>query len=346
MRDFVEAGFDVSLYDPLVIPGLEEAHLGHRVMGPAVGAEAAVFERGPQPVEELLNSLPDLDGHGGSPVHPGRAGTLVSPHPIPRHQQEGGIGDEVKQIVEPAMRIITSPTVQLGLDLQYPKLGAHQRRLQFVGIHRRQPPGIPVSVLLTCWPPSPCVPAFPDSNGGASRPRLLRGLRPLRGHRSATDLPTTALAGRWEGDHGGVPRSPHNRSVREVPSSTPAASPRLRRRHSPWPPHRWLYPASELTHRLPARVHALPTGPYPPGLSRLSAYGASTTGSLSLHLLTSLDEPAPSGSSGTSRRCQGCFPPSPAFPRSDCPQLRQTAATVQRRRSFTSTRFHGASWRT
>src|SRR6266511_562718 len=121
MRDFVEAGFDVSLYDPLVIPGREEAH----------------------------------------PGHPGRAGTLVSPHPIPRHQQEGGIGDEVKQIVEPAMRIITSPTVQLGLDLQYPKLGAHQRRLQFVGIHRRQPPGIPVSVLLTCWPPSPLRPGFP-----------------------------------------------------------------------------------------------------------------------------------------------------------------------------------------
>jgi hypothetical protein len=132
-----------------------------------------------------------------------------------------------------------------------------------------------------------------------------------------------------------------------MPSSTPAASPRLRRRPSPWPPHRHRNPASELTSTAPRRQdHALHPGPYPPGLSRLSAYGASTTGSLSLHLLTSLDEPAPSGSSGTSRRCRGCFPPSPAFPRSGCPQLHQTAATARRRRSLTSTRLHGASWRT
>ncbi|EDX21281.1 hypothetical protein SSAG_01072 [Streptomyces sp. Mg1] len=105
-------------------------------------------------------------------------------------------------------------------------------------------------------------------------------------------------------------------------------------------------PASELTRPMKATVHALHTGPYPPGLSRLDAYGASTTGSLSLHLLTLLDGPAPSGSPGTSRRCRGCLPPSPAFPGSDCPQLHQTAATAQRRRSSTSTRLRSASWRT
>jgi hypothetical protein len=33
-----------------------------------------------------------------------------------------------------------------------------------------------------------------------------------------------------------------------------------------------------------------------------------------------LDRP-PSGSTDASRRCQGCFPPSPASPGSDCPQL-------------------------
>ena len=92
--------------------------------------------------------------------------------------------------------------------------------------------------------------------------------------------------------------------------------------------------------------HALHTGPYPPDLSRLNAYGASTTGSLSLHLLTSLDGPAPSGSPGTSRRCRGRLPPSPAFPGSGCPQLHRTAATARRRRSSTSTRLHSASWRT
>src|SRR6185312_9953595 len=60
-----------------------------------------------------------------------------------------------EQIIKPAMRIITGPLVQLGLDLQYPDLGPHQGRLQLVGVHRR-PPDIPVPALLTCWPPSPC----------------------------------------------------------------------------------------------------------------------------------------------------------------------------------------------
>jgi len=148
-------------------------------------------------------------------------------------------------------------------------------------------------------------------------------------------------------DRGWFPRSPRNRSVREVPSSTPAASPRLRRSLSAWPPHRNRNPASELTRRPRGRTrHALHTGPYPPGLSQLTAYGASTTGSLSLHLLTSLDGPAPSGSPGTSRRCQGRLPPSPAIPGSGCPQLHQAAATAQRRRPFTSTRSRSTSWRT
>jgi hypothetical protein len=34
-----------------------------------------------------------------------------------------------------------------------------------------------------------------------------------------------------------------------------------------------------------------------------------------------LAEPEPSGSAGPSRRCRGCFPPSPASPGSGCPQL-------------------------
>jgi hypothetical protein len=44
-----------------------------------------------------------------------------------------------------------------------------------------------------------------------------------------------------------VPTFTIHRSVREAPSSTPAASPRLRRRHSAWPPHRRSNPATELT---------------------------------------------------------------------------------------------------
>lgn len=71
------------------------------------------------------------------PVHPGGACTLVAPHPNPGHRQEAGIGNEIEQVVKPAMRIITSLTVQLGLNLQDPALGLYQGPLQLVGIHRR-----------------------------------------------------------------------------------------------------------------------------------------------------------------------------------------------------------------
>jgi hypothetical protein len=56
--------------------------------------------------------------------------------------------------------------------------------------------------------------------------------------------------------------------------------------------------------------------------------------------------PGPSGSTGPSRRCRGCLPPSPTSLGSGCPQLRYAAATAQRRRSSTSARLRSASWRT
>ena len=77
-----------------------------------------------------------------------------------------------------------------------------------------------------------------------------------------------------------------------------------------------------VTHCTPALIHQVS--------SRCDDYGASTAGSLSLHLLTSLDEPAPSGSSSASRRCRGCFPPSPPSRGSGFPQLHQAAATAWR----------------
>src|SRR4051795_1149096 len=115
------------------------------------------------------------------------------------------------------MRIITSPTVQLGLNLPYPSLRPKQRELRFVGVHRR-PPGISASSLPTCWPPSPCA--------RLSRARTTTGPPPHprpsadNGHspRRRTGRPVG-------GDRGWFPRSPHDRSAREVPSSTPTASP-------------------------------------------------------------------------------------------------------------------------
>jgi hypothetical protein len=58
-----------------------------------------------------------------------------------------------------------------------------------------------------------------------------------------------------------------------------------------------------------------------------------------VHLLVSLAEPAPSGSTDTSRRCRSCSPPSPASPGSGCSLLHRPAATGRRWRSFTPTRF-------
>ena len=101
--------------------------------------------------QSFLDALPGLHLVDGLAIHPGRARPRVAPHPIPGHQQEAGITDDVVQIIEPAMRIAGCPAVQLGLDLPYPSLSPIQLTLQFVGVHRR-PPGIPSSLLPTCWP--------------------------------------------------------------------------------------------------------------------------------------------------------------------------------------------------
>src|SRR6266487_3593231 len=118
-------------------------------------------------------------------VHPGSPGALVAPNPVPCDEQEGGVGHEVHQVVEPPMRIGYGPTVQLGLDLQYPAPGLGQGPLQLVGVHQR-PPGIPVSSLLDLLTPfAMCAPlARPDYYGASA---------PSRDRQPATSLPTTGL---------------------------------------------------------------------------------------------------------------------------------------------------------
>ena len=149
--------------------------------------EAAVLQCRPQPVKELPDAQPRLDRGGGVPVHPGGLRTLVAPHPVPRDKQERRVGHEVEQVVEPAMRIIDSPTVQLGLNPQYPVLRRKSGGLQLVGIHQR-PPGIPASSLLTCWPPSPCarLSRARTTTGPPPHQRPSAGIEPAR-HR--TGLP-------------------------------------------------------------------------------------------------------------------------------------------------------------
>ena len=105
-----------------------------------------------------------------------------------------------------------------------------------------------------------------------------------------------------------VPTFISNRSTSEASSSTPAASPRLRRRSSPWPPGRLShrgqkFPATAKRHRV--RTAA---SPYPPDLSWWAVKGRQALVSR-VHLLVSLAEPASSGSADASRRCQGCSHP-------------------------------------
>jgi hypothetical protein len=137
------------------------------------------------------------------------------------------------------MRIIASPTVQFGLDLQYPALSPIQGRLQIASIHPR-PPGIPASLPPTCWPPLPCA--------RLSRARTTTG-PPPHPVPSADDGPitTTQMATEQQEQHGMVPVFTRNRLISLASSSAPAASPRLRRRPSSRPPYRHAKPATEST---------------------------------------------------------------------------------------------------
>src|SRR6266536_4971591 len=107
---------------------------------------------------------------------------------------------------------------------------------------------------------------------------------------------------------GAFPTFTTTRSTRSVPSYTPAASPAVRRSPSPWPPR-------------PATTNRLRSRPPPPRRActadrpTSARFGAGT--SLTephtlvprVHLLALLAGPGPSGSTGPSRRCQGCSHP-------------------------------------
>ncbi len=55
--------------------------------------------------------------------------------------------------------------------------------------------------------------------------------------------------------------------------------------------------------------------------------------------------PGPSGSTGPSRRCQGCFPPTPSSHGAGCPQLQPTGCDRSAAVSFPTAGFESASWR-
>ncbi len=105
-------------------------------------------------------------------------------------------------------------------------------------------------------------------------------------------------------------------------------------------------PASELNATRTSDDHTLQPGPYPSNLSRAGHIRGVRERFLAYTFSSVLAGPGPSASADPSRTLSGLLPPSHAFPRNDCPQLHQPAATGQRWSPFTSTRFHSASWRT
>jgi hypothetical protein len=162
---------------------------------------------------------------------------------------------------------------------------------------------------------------------------------PSRGPQSTVDLPAATLAGR----RGGQPQDGSH--VHHEPVSGLGAQ--LCPCSIATPTPQAFSVASGPTKKIPTEgvaapnrndVHCYP-GPHPPGWSRCVRLRGFQTLVSHVHLPASLAEPGPSGSAGPSRRCQSCFPPSPAPPGSGCPQLHQPAATGQRWSPFIPTRF-------
>ena len=157
-------------------------------------------------------------------------------------------------------------------------------------------------------------PAFPASDYYGSS-------APPRRHQPATGLPADQLAAGRGGDRRDGSHV-HSRTVRR--GRRPAMP--LQHRHGYAAGlHRGLPagdidPAKEFPAR-PACGCALLPSPDPPGSSWWVLLRGVQPLVPHVHLSVSLAGPGPSGSAGPSRRCQGCFPPSPASPGSGCPQL-------------------------
>jgi len=141
--------------------------------------------------------------------------------------------------------------------------------------------GVRKYLLRSRCHPWPCVRLSRTPWHGRDPVRLLRRLRPtpvaIGGRRA---FPFRPLAVSGEGTPGRFPRSPADRLSGEVPSSTPAASPRLRRRHSPWPPYRQEQPARKFLRQPEGHRSAHRAQPESSRLELVVLKGVSGTGSV------------------------------------------------------------------
>jgi hypothetical protein len=232
--------------------------------------------------------------------------------------------------------IVGCPSMQLGLDLQYPCLRLGRRRPRRARVHRR-PPDLPVPALQACWPPSPC--------GRLSRPRTTTGPPPPSGansRRQACPFPVWVTGG-----EGGPRRVPTfttqpvgGRGAQLCPCSIAMGTPQAFPMAS-WP---------EGTIRLPSPPTPwdvrCKTGPNPPGLGAGKWIEELWRWFLSLvHLPALLAEPGPSGSASPPRRCQGCSHPGLCLQNRAALSFHTAAATALRW-APSSQPVDDASWRT
>lgn len=112
--------------------------------------------------------------------------------------------------------------------------------------------------------------------------------------------------------------------------------------------HRGL-PASDIDQPRSYPHRSMNTRCYPAQICQIRAGGLLLRSFQTLvshvHLPISLAGPRPSGSTGPSRRCQGCYPPSPVSPGSGCPQLRAARCDEPQAVSFHHRTVQSASWR-
>ena len=133
----------------------------------------------------------------------------------PSQQSRRRVADEVEQVIEPTIRTVGRPSVQLGLDLQYPRARLFEARPRSVGVHRR-PPGIPETALPACWVPSPCTGLSPaqTTTDPPSHPGVISQQRAC---------PPPPKSGGGKGDTGTVPTFTTSRSTGSAPSSSPCS---------------------------------------------------------------------------------------------------------------------------
>ena len=95
----------------------------------------------------------------------------------------------------------------------------------------------------------------------------------------------------------------------------PPTSPRLRRRPSPWPPESATSTDQRVPHTRRRVWVCVATRPQSASIEPLGLLRSFQSLVPHVRLSVLLAGPGPSGGTGPSRRCQGCFPPSPPLQR-------------------------------